>query len=748
MQSSNPFIGPWARVVILASVLLAGTPSPRWAQSVPPSVSSRVVDAVTGRPLAAVSVSAARAFTLTSPDGTFALQVPQAVTTLTVHRMGYAQASFPTDAVPEEIRLDPTPYLLESVAVEVEGRQALAAGTAMAAQTVRREALSLRAGTSLAELLAGSVRAEASRAGSWGSRAVIRGLTGERLSVLIDGNQVNRACTFGMDQGLSALDPATVERVEVLAGPGSALYGSGNVGGIVNVVTRRPGGGRGLSGEVRAGASSAVPGGTLGGHLSLVGDRLSASAAVDASDYGDYTTPAATVEGSSYRQLTGDAKVDFRPARAHHVSLKGQYYAGRDIGWPMMGGANIPEETRTAFSVDYGWQAGRGAVDAVTLRAFRQKLDHHMTVDAVMQGAMGPMLSKADATSYSTTSGVRGQLRLVPSSTVSADVGAEVTRWDAEGTRWSETSSGGMPAKSATFRTWPGVVLTDAGTFFQAQVVVTPHLTLSAGSRVDHVRRSADGVPSSSEDIFTGNAGLRATLGGGLAFRTSVGMGYRNPDPMELYGLALKPDGFVYRGRPDLETERSRNVEAALSWGGAGANVSVTGYRNRLEDMISLTLVPGETVAGRPVRQYTALGTAVLKGLSISGDADLPAGLRVEVTGNYTHAEDPATGSPVVGIPPATLHAAVRRAFDGGVLRWVEVAAEGADAQDRVVSMAGESATGGYAVTHLRLGVTLGDADVNAGVENVFDRAYRAHLDPAKLLRPGRNFFIRVSRAF
>ena len=484
-------VAPWLLLFALASP---------WAsvsgQSTARAISGRVADAVSARPLTAVVVTAGAAYTITGPDGRFSLAVPAGVDRIAIERVGYATRTVALAEWVDEITLEPAPYLLERIAVEVRRGETLAAGTALAVTSVGRPALDASAATSLAEALSGLEGVEDSRVGSWGSRPVIRGLTGERLAILIDGNRVNRACTFGMDQGLASLDPNQVERVEVLSGPGSALFGSGNVGGVINVVTRGTDVGSGTSGELRAGASSAVPGGSLGGSVRAGGDRLRLALGLDAASYGDYRTPNATVDGSSYRQLTGDGKVELRPAAAHRISLKGQYYAGRDIGWPMMKGAEIPSETRTSFSADYGWQLGRGAVDGLSVHAFRQKLDHHMTVDAVMTNPAGvQMTARADAVSWSTTSGGRAQVRLAPTPAVHADVGAEVTRWFAEGTRWSENAMGSMPPTSVTFRTWPAVTITDAGAFLQGETRLGTRATLGLGGRLDRVRRDAAEVP-------------------------------------------------------------------------------------------------------------------------------------------------------------------------------------------------------------------------------------------------------------
>lgn len=740
--------GAGLRSALLAGALHLALLVPAGNAQQPATLSATVVDAATGRPVAAAAVSAGRAFVLTAPDGAFALSVTQGVTQVTVRRMGYADAVLDVASWPSVVRLEPSPYLLESLAVEVRRGEALAAGTALAVSAVDRQALEAVAGTSLAEALRVAEGVQDSRVGSWGSRPVIRGLSGERVAILIDGNRVNRACTFGMDQGLASVDPALVERVEIVSGPGTALYGSGNVGGVINVVTRRPGTGVGTSGEVRLGASTAVPGGTAGATLRTGGAKHGLSAAVEGSTYGDYRAPAGKVTGSSFRQLTADAKADLRPSTAHLLSLKAQLYEGRDIGWPMMKGAAIPSETRTSLSADYGWQLGRGALDGLTFRAYRQKLDHHMTVDAVMQGPMGTMTSKADATSFSTTSGGRAQLRLLPSRRLQADVGAEVTRWFADGTRWTQTASGSMPPAENTFRTWPGVSITDVGGFAQAELRLTGAVAASAGARVDRVSRDAEGEPASAETVLTGNAGLSADLGRGFGARATVGLGYRTPDPMELYGLALKPDGFVYRGTPDLATERSLSAEASLGWTGHRASASLTGFRNRLEDMVSLRLAPGEKVAGRPVREYVTLGKALLRGVSATAQSELGWGLGMRAGVAYTHADDEDADAPLAAIPPLTVDAALRRSFTTTALRWVELEVLGADRQERVSTAAGERPTPGYAVLNARFGLEAAGATVTAGVENILDKEYRAHLDPVTLYRPARNVFVKVSRSF
>jgi outer membrane receptor protein involved in Fe transport len=81
-------------------------------------------------------------------------------------------------------------------------------------------------------------------------------------------------------------------------------------------------------------------------------------------------------------------------------------------------------------------------------------------------------------------------------------------------------------------------------------------------------------------------------------------------------------------------------------------------------------------------------------------------------------------------------------------VRWAEAEWQGAYRQRRVAASIGEVQTPGWGAVNLRAGAVLAGSELTLGVENLFDHLYRGHLDPYTLFRPGRNFFVRVSRAF
>ncbi|HEY7728431.1 MAG TPA: TonB-dependent receptor, partial [Candidatus Eisenbacteria bacterium] len=456
--------------------------------------------------------------------------------------------------------------------------------------------------------------------------------------------------------------------------------------------------------------------------------------------------PRGTIPASSFRDgtldLTGSIGVDL----PHRLDARVQRYAGRDIGYPGSGNADIPEEDRRLLALDYGGQLSRGALDGVNAKLFLQTVDHHMIMKMTKPAATpggASMRSVTDARSNTDTWGGRAQVRLRPSGFADLDAGVEATQWNAEGTRWVERQMMGSTTTTA-FHTWPGVRVADLGVFTQGSVSITPWLDGSIGIRLDDVVRRATGFPTTTEWVPSGNAGLRVSEGTGPFARASLGFGYRIPDPTELYGLLLRPDGYVYLGDSNLGTETSRNLELSVGWAAEDVHASVTVFRNQITDFIS-TVVTGDSVSGAPVRQYRNVAEARIDGGSASLSADVGPRLGVRGSLSYTRGESRATGAALPLIAPFEATAAAR-VSPGGSWPWIEPELVAAAQQTRAALAQGEVRTPGFAVLNLRVGRSFGRTECTLGAENILDQPYRRHLDPVRILRPGRNLFVKVAQ--
>lgn len=738
-----------ARLVRLGALVLC---FPLSAVAQRATIRAVVSDGRTHLPLAGVAVTGPSLAVFTDAQGRLTIDVAADTTILTLRRAGYRTLQVRAASAGASIALEPDPTLLSAVMVEATTSNTLAAGTVLPVGSVSRSQIDVSASPALAEAMKGIEGINVQRPGAWGGKAFVRGLGGERVAVLIDGQRVNRACTFGMDQGLAAIDPAAVERIEVLSGPGSTLYGSGNVGGVINVVTRRAPMDRRQGSEVRAATSAAVPGGSLGASYFARARTADLALSADAASFGDYRAPTGTVGESGLRTLSLDGKLGWQPVATQRVSAQGTVYEGRDIGYPGSSGATIPRESRYDGALEWGAQLSRGRVDAVSARVFAQRLEHDMSVRMQMKMNGMPVTQVTDARSHSLTSGARAQLRLLPVSTMNLDVGAEAVEWRAEATRVTQRVD--VPnAVPTVLHTWPNARILDAGAFSQGEWRAHRRLTIAAGGRVDRITKHAEGWSSHAEWIGTGNVGAVVVLGGGVRTRASYGVGYRVPDPTESFGVALRPDGYVYKGTPELRTEKGRNSEIGLlldrPMGSRMLSVSLTAFQNALGDLISPVLVPGELISGRPVRAYANVSRARMQGLTGSASIATRTGQRLSLTGQRLTGTNRVNDTPLALVPPAeaTLTAHVTRGWRA-LHPWVEGSWRVVAGQERIAAAAGELATPGFGTLDLRSGFTVAGVRTTIGVENVFDRAFREHVDPGVILRPGRNAFLRVVRSF
>ncbi len=111
-----------------------------------------------------------------------------------------------------------------------------------------------------------------------GGSPFIRGLTGKQVLLLVDGVRLNNSFyRAGPHQYLNTVDAHSLERIEIIRGPASVLYGSDALGGVVNLVTRTPEAGAGLKLEIATAFDTASKGHLSSAHLAGNGFRAGGS---------------------------------------------------------------------------------------------------------------------------------------------------------------------------------------------------------------------------------------------------------------------------------------------------------------------------------------------------------------------------------------------------------------------------------------------------------------------------------------
>jgi len=209
-------------------------------------------------------------------------------------------------------------YALDEIVVTATRREVSAGSAPSAVTVIRRDAIEAMPGTLLAAALSWTPGMSLRSYGGGASVETIslRGMSPEHTLVLMDGQRENSFQNGLADFGI--LSSSTVERIEIVRGGSSALYGADAVGGVINVITRAPG-------EGIHGAASAMLGSnhTSGSALSLSGGADDAGLLLSLrkeQGRGDYdfrfsdgkTETTLTRSGEDYALVTGDARADWK----------------------------------------------------------------------------------------------------------------------------------------------------------------------------------------------------------------------------------------------------------------------------------------------------------------------------------------------------------------------------------------------------------------------------------------------------
>lgn len=460
----------------------------------------------------------------------------------------------------------------------------------VATEVITRKEIESSGATDVAELLVNQPGVEIVP-GLRGSGVRMQGLDPEYVAVLVDGRRVIGRIDGALD--LEGMAVGDIERIEIVKGPSSALYGSDALAGVINIITRKPD--RPITGEVKAqyGSFGALD------IYTAAGSRVGAwsgrvSAGLRQGDGFDLSPATEDTTGSDYdeKQVSGQAG---RTLGDVELSFSGDYLR-RDLhGVDAAPAGAVPAifdrfnvSEQVAAALDARWQPSETGLLTSALR-------YSLYRDQFLYDQRGA--SQND--SYEETSQHLAELilqyadRFGASHVATAGVEATV-----------ESLSGARISADATERYRVAVFAQD-----DWRLADEPFLRVAIGGRVD------------ADSQFGVNATPKVTLRWDpvprVTGRVGYGWGFRAPDFKELYHLFDNPGvGYVVRGNADLKPETSESVNGSIEvrpsdWVWA----SLSGYYNDVEDLIDFALMPGTGPNGTDVFGYVNVASAFTRGV-------------------------------------------------------------------------------------------------------------------------------------
>ncbi len=577
------------------------------------------------------------------------------------------------------------------------------------------------------------------------ARPVVRGMDGERIQVLQNGMKMGDFSATGHDHAV-IMDPSSLDRVDIVRGPASLIYGSSAMGGIINVhsgdiPSRWADGTSGyLGAEGQSGSSS------LNGVTRLtygLGDRAYTFRS-SLRNTGDMQTPEGEIPGTDMRSIDIGAGGAWRYNSGY--SGGSIQYSDKTYG--------IPEDP---FDLDeeVELEMQRLAVQGTT----HYKLDHHFWNAA--EARMVYNYYTHEEIEYKYADGVLDDVDLelaVDHHFFQTDVLFQHGERGAidNGTagitfEWRDVSVGGEEALTPDARGW-----TTAG-FIVEELRLPRNWRLQSGLRLEwnYIRSlSNEDFPEAgttrSQGIWAGSIGASGPLSGNLDAGIQFARSHRTPSLEELFADAIHFAAGAYEvGDPDLDDETGYSTDLFLDYRTSGWQLHLALFANRVTNYISLRPT-GETEPSRgyPVLEYFSTDAELL-GAEFFAKRNLTGQLSISLGGDFIRGSELENGSrePLPFMPP--LRTFAETTFDTGTW-WASVRVRHVLSQERTA--ASEEETDGYTLTEASLGARLGSSrihNITLTAENLFDVTWRDHLsriEQRDIPMMGRN--IRLSYRF
>lgn len=595
------------------------------------------------------------------------------------------------------------------------------------------------------------------RKGAIANDVVLRGLQKDNINVLVDGVRLHGACPNRMDPPAFHFEFAEIERVRVVKGPYD-LENPGSLGGLVDVVTRRPGPGPGADLSLTYGSYDRFDASVVGSYGAERADGLLGYAhkVSDVPESGDgklitdiypSTSPnryrAEAIDSRAYEINTGWGKLGFNLMDKLRTELAYSYQDADHVLYPYLKmDADYDRTHRVNWSLRGEDLSER--IKEAALQVYWNQVDHRMD-DRLRQSSVGrprPYSMLTDATTR--VVGAKATASLVAGPGVfKVGIDHYSRNWNANNYRAMFTAA----APYSRLNMIPEVTTENFGIFGEYEWPLAERLVLQGGVRGDLTRIEADQLNGAtliddSTDFFevSGNLQLTWTAAEGLELFVGAGRGVRPPDAQELYlDVPAMAPAVTWRGNPDLEASVNHQADLGLKYATGRLYLAGSLFYSRVDDFINF-YSPSAVL-----KSYRNIDASFWGG-EIGSHAALPYNLFLQVGLSYVEGRNEDEDRPLAEIPPFAGSVALRYDVD----TWFfEVTENFAARQDRIDKSLGEAETPGWMTTDLRAGWNYGVLSLYAGVENLLDKHYFSHLsfqrDPfasgVKVPETGRNFY-------
>ncbi|MDF2180985.1 TonB-dependent copper receptor [Neptuniibacter sp. CAU 1671] len=609
-----------------------------------------------------------------------------------------------------------------------------------------------------AELLLQVNGISGSRMGGRAIDPIIRGQKETQLNILLDGSYLHGACPNRMDPPTAYTAADTYDKVTVIKGNRTVVYGAGGSGGTVLFERDWPiFSARGSLAELSGGWRENNRQWDLTADLAAGSDRGYLRFITHAGEAQDYEDGHGESVAAGWQSASNTLMAGIKLGDNTRLQISHERVDEEDIDFP---GAQMDspyadaKNSRVRLEHDF---------HSAVLKTARFDL-YRSDVVHLMENTLMSSPSTSDTTG--------GRLLVTADLWQTAwQFGVDLQKNERDALAYMLMS--GMPA----FSQWPGVVIEQQGIFLEGDRALDTQNRVQAGLRYDHVRADADKVdrsygmgmgaatPASLYNSAYGETNTHSAednLGGFLTWQhrfasdyqldTTLSRSVRTADATERY-MARHTMSGDWIGNPQLEPEKHHQLELVLSRGGPNSHWQLSGWYNRVDDYILRYRSANN--------EYYRNIAAELYGAEAELNWVFRQGWQLDTQLAWLRGNNRDNGQALSRIAP--LSWTTQLSFRQGDWRyqgeWQLVAAqkEVCLSSDPVCGGQDVRQTPGYGVVNLHAEYSLTqDSQLSLGMDNLFDKAYSLHeskdsvleSDPIQVMEPGRSLWMNFRLTF
>lgn len=720
--------------------------APLWAQN----IQGLVLDAKTKAPLSGTNLwlKGTQRGTASNAHGSFTLYAPaqEGTYTLLVSMLGYAEKEQSISLNGADILLD-TLYL-DAEATLIQNNLVITAQRSLNQSFSSSEAISVlkasdiihNGARSTPEALMGLTGVFVQKTNHGGGSPFVRGLTGNQTLLLMDGLRLNNSIyRFGPNQYFNTIDVFSVEQIEVVRGAGSVLYGSDAMGGAIQVLTSTPQfsaegwqfGGRLLGRYLDRDMEQ-----TVHAELKAANKNVAFRAGTSLRNFGDhYAGQGLGKEGpSSYRERAADAKAVFKLSNRAKFTLAynglfqseieryDQYVTVAKL-------AQFEPQTRQMAYARLAWEGQSPWLQNLTLTASWQFAEEGRIFQR------NNTVTRSNELDEIRTLGYVLEWHAQPLAFWKITSGLEL--YD------DKVSSGGTNTNTETGTVTPRRGLYPAGTNATNTAAFTAHQlswkawALNLGLRYNQVRLAIKdatfGDTQITPDALVAHALLRYQAGQNHAISGGIYSGFRAPNINDMTSFGRFDFGIEVPSY-DLSPEKTTTYELNYKYNSSKFQANVAGFYTALSDLVMRvrsTFEGSPTYEGSDVYKKENAAESFIRGTEVDFIWALSKIFNLQGSLTYTFGQNTTANEPMRRIPPLNGRLGLKyqphkQWFNS--IEWQYASKQdrlaGGDKSDPRIPKGG---TPGWNVLNLRSAYQFKQVELQAGLNNLFNEAYRTH---------------------